>query len=311
MSDILYITGADRRYFATTLFLLESFERRLPGQRLMVCDYGLAPGQRDYLAERGQLLPRPASVPASLHPYAKKATILAYVGDLPWQGLCWIDADMLVTGLDATVMGDLWDRLVAADADIALTTDINGLTLGDVAAMDEGGTAMAPFRALLADSAADPAAPYLSVGFWLCRSRTLLADWDRRSRGLVPHPLFEQNVMALLAHGPGWGYAGRTLLLDPWEWQPQNHALPLITQTTDGFQVRGRPVRLVHCTAARHWFMDVYDGRVQVGRQSLAGYFRILRHPALRAFQTGLLHDHVDRHGAALARHGLLTGAQP
>ncbi|MBB6254818.1 hypothetical protein [Nitrospirillum iridis] len=313
MSGILYVTGADRRYFATTLLLLESFARRLPEDALMVCDYGLTPGQRAYLAERGQLLDRPGSVPETLHPYAKKAAILDYVGDRPWRGLCWIDADMLVAGLDADLMTRLWGRMEAAGAEIALTTDINGISLQDVAALDEGGTAMAPFRALLADSGADRTAPYLSVGFWLCRSRALLAEWDRRSRGLVPHPLFEQNVMALLAHGGHWGHAGRALLLDPVEWQPQNHLLPLIRpQDTgaagDGYVVRGRPVRLIHCTASRHCFMDVYDGHVQLGRQALAGYFRILRNPALRAFQTGLLHDHVARHGDALVRHGLLQG---
>ncbi|WP_044563741.1 hypothetical protein [Azospirillum sp. B4] len=316
MTAILYVTGADRRYFATTLLLLESFARRLPDAPLMVCDYGLDAGQQAYLKERGQLLPRPATVPESLHPYAKKAAILDYVGERPWRGLCWIDADMLVTGLDAGVMAGLAHRLEEAGADIALTTDINGVCLRDIAAMDEGGTAMAPFRALLADSGADPAAPYLSVGFWLCRSRALLADWDRRSRGLAPHPLFEQNVMALLAHGPRWGHAGRALLLDPVEWQPQNHLLPLIRPRRDGepgegHTVRGRPVRLVHCTASRHWFMDVYDGHVQVAGQALAGYFRILRNPALRAFQTSLLHDHVTRHGDALARHGLLRAGNP
>ncbi|MDZ5649335.1 hypothetical protein [Nitrospirillum sp. BR 11828] len=311
MSDILYVTGADRRFFATTLMLLESFAQQLPGERLMVCDYGLAPGQQAYLAERGQLLPRPADLPESLHPYAKKAAILEYVEALPWRGLCWIDADMLVTGLDAGVMARLFQRLDDTGAAIALTTDINGIALRDVAAMDEGGVALAPFRTLLADSGADPDAPYVSVGFWLCRSKSLLADWDRRSRGLTPHPLFEQNVMALLVHGPRWGHAGGALLLDPVEWQPQNHLLPLIHADGGGHAVRGRTVRLVHCTASRHWFMDVYDGHVQVGKGALAGYFRILRNPCLRAFQTRLLGDHVAHHGDALTRHGLLTAADP
>ncbi|TWB45726.1 hypothetical protein [Nitrospirillum pindoramense] len=311
MSGILYVTGADERYFATTLLLLESFARQMPQARLMVCDYGLAPGQLAYLADRGQLLPRPEGLPETLHPYAKKAAILDYVGDLPWQALCWIDADMLAVGLDGAIMAHLLQRLEASGADIALTTDINELTLSDVAAMDAGGTTMAPFRALLAESGADPAAPYISVGFWLCRSRALLVDWDRRSRGLRPHPLFEQNVMALLIHGPNWGYAGRALLLDPVEWQPQNHLLPLIRTAGDGYTVRGRTVRLVHCTSCRYWFMDIYKSHVEVQGQALAGYFRILQNPALRALQKDLLHDHVVRHGDALSRHGLLTIADP
>lgn len=309
MSGILYVTGADERYFATTLLLLESFARQLPQARLMVCDYGLGPGQRAYLAERGQLLPRPPGLPETLHPYAKKAAILDYVGDLPWQALCWIDADMLAVGLDDTVMAQLLQRLEASGADIALTTDINSLTLSDVAAMDKGGTGMAPFRALLADSGAGPAAPYISVGFWLCRSRDLLVEWDRRSRGMRPHSLFEQNVMALLIHGPRWGHAGRALLLDPVEWQPQNHLLPLIRPSGGGYGVRGRTVRLVHCTSCGYWFMDVYKSHVEVNGRALAGYFRILHNPALRALQTDLLHDHVTRHGDALARHGLLGDA--
>ena len=54
---ILYITGADANYFSLLFPLLNSFEVFCPGQKLMVCDFGMTPAQQKFYADLGILLP--------------------------------------------------------------------------------------------------------------------------------------------------------------------------------------------------------------------------------------------------------------
>ena len=60
--NIVFVTGADSAFFNSLLVCLQSFAERLPGRRLLVCDFGLTPAQAAFLRGLGQLLARPPAL---------------------------------------------------------------------------------------------------------------------------------------------------------------------------------------------------------------------------------------------------------
>jgi hypothetical protein len=61
---VLFVTGSDAAFFNSLLILLQSFAERMPGQRLLICDFGLKPAQARFLRDLDVLVPRPAELAA-------------------------------------------------------------------------------------------------------------------------------------------------------------------------------------------------------------------------------------------------------
>jgi len=293
------VTGGDDRYFLHLLLLIASFQRHCRGRRLLVCDFGLEARRRSFLERHVQLLPLPAGL-AARHVWDKKAALLRYLADEPFDALIWIDTDAMLV---ADAPGELARIAGASDAVLYCCAEdqtIEGF-IAQQRAKPEG------LVEHFAEAAARLGVPgdrsYLNSGFFLCRSRDFLAAWERLARSLPLHVLFEQNAFNLLAHSTV-GFHG----LERSQWNCSNADLDRVRRAAGGDFVtdRGEPVRVIHCTTnSRN--IDVLDTRIEFegGRTCLSGMLRVPINPAIRALQQELI-EFVASELPALKGHGLI-----
>jgi hypothetical protein len=76
--NIIFVTGSDAAFFNSMLVGLQSFAERMPGQRLLVCDFGFDGAQAGFLRGLDVLLERPPML-ASEGAFHCKAALLAYL----------------------------------------------------------------------------------------------------------------------------------------------------------------------------------------------------------------------------------------
>ncbi|MBF0422206.1 MAG: hypothetical protein HQL73_04370 [Magnetococcales bacterium] len=198
MTRRVYLTGATASYFLLTLPLLESFAQHArPGETLYVCDYGLSEAQRNFLRRKGQLLERPSSLAPNLHPYRYKASmgLFAQAHGLDADAVVWIDSDCLVTG----PLTQAIDQVLASYDDsrdfLAICQDMGG-SIADILRT----LPVAPFADMLADTNIPLENPYLNCAVFVLRCRDLLKEWQERVKDIQEHPLFEQNLLNILAY---------------------------------------------------------------------------------------------------------------
>jgi hypothetical protein len=60
--NVIFVTGSDAAFFNSMLVGLQSFAERMPGQRLLVCDFGFSGAQAAFLRGLGVLLERPPTL---------------------------------------------------------------------------------------------------------------------------------------------------------------------------------------------------------------------------------------------------------
>jgi len=186
------VTGVDKGMFFQLLLLGESLRRHSPGLTLHVCDFGLTAPQRAYIRRRFALLDKPPDIEVR-HPWDCKARLGRYVAGISCDAVVWIDADMIVlSDIDAPLQ-TLCEAMIADDHALA-APDI-GMSIGAQLAADP-----APSYAELLQ-VFDPSTPYLSSGFFMCRSVGFFEVWTQQTALMNFEMLYEQNAFNLTALG--------------------------------------------------------------------------------------------------------------
>lgn len=198
MSDrCVYLTGATASYFLLVLPLLESFATFAPnGEKLYVCDFGLSAPQKNFLEAKGQLLPRPASLESGLHPYRYKASMSLFAQELDYDAVVWIDSDCLVVGPFVQAVEAIMQAKADSGDFLSICQDLGGSIADMVRNLP-----LAPFDHLLEKAGISRDKPYLNCAVFVLRSHDTLKAWREQVVDLEEHPLFEQNLLNVLAYG--------------------------------------------------------------------------------------------------------------
>ena len=95
---VLFVTGSDSAFFNSLLVCLQAFAERMPGHRLMVCDFGLNHAQAAFLRGLGALLERPpiAAAGGVFHCKGALGHYLRHNGHAieGLSAVVWLDADL-------------------------------------------------------------------------------------------------------------------------------------------------------------------------------------------------------------------------
>ena len=310
--NLLFVTGCDAPFFNSLLVCLQAFAERLPGYRLLVCDFGLTGAQAEFLRGLGVWLERPPSL-RSRGVFHCKAALLRYLRhgghDIEdCDAVVWLDADITLMN---TVAGDFAAVIAAmttAGAELAACAEPSGRSLGQFIAET---AAMAPFAKMVTDTAIDSGLPYLSSGLFFCRSAALLDHWEALTRTIATHALFEQNMFNAAIHQNSVLF----LALDCEEWQAQGQSLErvrLVPGERTGrpaAQIGEKNIKSLHATSSASGHLLIATCRMTVHELDLTGPFKLLLAEPLRLHQLQLLASFMARHGAALLRLGICTRA--
>jgi hypothetical protein len=311
--NILFVTGSDSAFFNSLLVCLQSFAERLPGHRLLVCDYGLTNPQAKFLRGLGVLLERPPIL-SSRGVFHCKAGLVHYLhhdgykieGD---NAVVWLDADITLMKVGIGDFAAVIANMTSVGADVAACGEPGGRSVGQVATTFVETSAMAPFARTLAQVGIDARLPYFSSGLFFCRSTGFLSGWDEMTAAVDPHPLFEQNMFNVALYRE----AVPVLALDCDEWQAQGHSLDRIE--LDAAAAGGRPaarigcknIKTLHVTSPAPGHLLIAECRFRVREFDLIGPFKLFLAEPLRMHQLQLLARFVAVHGEALLRLGLCT----
>ncbi|MGN7611454.1 hypothetical protein ACQZV8_05135 [Magnetococcales bacterium HHB-1] len=308
MQPILFVTGADARYFSVAAPLLFSFQLFCPESKLYFCDYGLTAAQKRFLAHLGVLLPWPENLPEGLHPYAYKASMEFYVKNRPFETLFWIDADCLVTGpLDKAVYA-LYAQMPEGDF-LATCAD----RVGRVETfLERHRHEVKPFLPLLKQYPLEDKQSYLNCATFLLRSQKFLPLWRELTWGVKPHLVFEQNIFNILARN----HIDHVIELDSEVWNAHD-------QTLDQLEVDLADSKLtVRCGEKVCWVVHPtsFQGeRIEavIVEEPLMegmiweGLWKSARNPQLKELSRAFLKGFLDKYATDLLRFGVLSRSSP
>jgi hypothetical protein len=312
---VLFVTGSDAAFFNSLLILLQSFAERMPGQRLLVCDFGLAPAQVRFLNDLDALLPRPAEL-AARGVFACKAALACYLrakvrAIADYDALVWLDADLMLMKIGFADFAAVVGQMKSADTAVAVCSEPLGRNIGEMIATFAAAGKMAPFAQIVARSGIAREAPYFSTGLVFCRSTDILEHWMELAHVVADHPLFEQNMfnVAIEMH------AVPTLTLSCEEWQAQGRLLdkvrlaPSCSGGRPAAAIEGRNIKMLHTTSPEAGHLLIANCRMTVGNLELSGPFKLFLAEPLRMQQLQLLAAFMVAHGARLLGLGLCTQA--
>jgi len=312
---MLFVTGANSGFFNSLLVTLQSFAERMPGRRLLVCDYGLHPAQAEFLRRLGVLLEAPPKLPSRNVFYCKAALLryLRHSGDASAEDTTaiWLDGDLTFMDVGPRDFEAVVTAMKSAGARIAACREPAGRGLGQMTAAVADAARMAPFADAITAAGVDPALPYFSSGLFVCDSPAFLARWDEMTLAVEHHPLFEQNMFNLALHRDRVA----CMALDCEEWQAQGYSL-------DRLELRAAPpggraaafvgaknIKTLHATSPAPGHLLIAPCRLTVRELELVGTFKLLMAERLRMHQLELLARFVLTHGEALVRLGICTRA--
>ncbi|MBF0187861.1 MAG: hypothetical protein HQL50_08035 [Magnetococcales bacterium] len=310
MSETLYVTGANSRYFVMMCPLLMSFRLQSPETPLYVCDFGLTQAECRFLASLGILLPKPPDLPDDLHPYRYKAALHRFAEAKPYDTLVWIDADALITGPFVEKMEELIAEMEAQKTFIAVGQDSVG-TIGDYTGKFQ--EKVRPFTEMLDQTTISPDSPYLNCAVFAVRSPGFLEQWDTMSRHIPTHLTFEQNVFNILAYT----LFDRVSLLDKETWNVHDLDLDeakLATNLADRpFHVtlRGKEVLVVHATSFKGRAITARIVEAPAGDRMLDGILKTAKNPDLAQLYEVMLVSWINQHRQQLERSGVLEESRP
>ncbi len=225
--NIVFVTGSDAAFFNSMLVGLQSFAERMPGQRLLVCDFGFTGPQAEFLRGLGVLLQRPPML-ASAGVFHCKAALLAYLRhnrqDIgPDDAVVWLDADLTLMDVGVGDFAAVLAAMASAGVAMAVCPEPLGRSFGEMLSGPNAST-MALSTRIASQCGMDFALPYLSSGLFFCRSVGFLTRWQELTQGNAYHPLFEQNMFNVALHEKHAAF----LALDCEEWQAQGPSLDKI-----------------------------------------------------------------------------------
>lgn len=312
--NIVFITGSDAAFFDSMLVALQSFAERMPGQRLLVCDFGFTGAQAEFLRDLGVLLRRPPQL-ASRGVFTCKAALLAYLrhngyavgGD---DAVVWLDADLTLMQIDAGDFAAVLSAMTKAGIAIAVCREPLGRSFGG-SLSGANASAMAPSARIAMQLGMDFALPYVSSGLFFCRSAEFLTRWQELTQAIVDHPLFEQNMFNVALHQNRTAFVA----LDCEEWQAQGPSLDKVklVPTTSGGRAAARigdkNIKTLHTTSGMPGHLLIGNCRMTVRDIDLIGPFKLFMAEALRLHQLQLLASFVATHRETLLRLGICSRA--
>ncbi|MBF0628318.1 MAG: hypothetical protein HQL91_08855 [Magnetococcales bacterium] len=283
----LYVTGANAAYFPMLCVLQGAFQLYMPHLRLLVCDFGLTPGQARFLAAKKRLLPKPEDLASGRHVYYYKGCMQRYVAHLEFTALVWIDCDCLPVGPLDQAMHQLRTEHGLPARHLLASIDPVAADLGTF--LRQHGATVAPFARLMAEAPIPLDRPYLNGGLFRLADRATLVHYDAIMQRLTDHFLFDQNAFNHAVHAADLP----TVLLDPDLWNISGSRL-------DGLTCEEQPNSLPTFLygGQRVWNLHISDDKAQNHVQLVAldlpvdgGYLRgLLREPKLAVLRQ-LIHD--------------------
>ena len=312
--DILFVTGADATFFPTLLVTMQSFADRIEAQPLYVCDYGLEPPQAEFLRRRGLLLEFPPTLMRGLHPYRYKGALHEFIQNSvfpkdSYDAVVWLDGDLTLLNATFADFTQVVAEMMEDGAEIALTPTIDNLSIAELTdSLEARGQFLAPFRRLVADTAVDPALPYLSCGILFCRNMDILERWRDLSLVITHHHLVEQNVLNVLLRRNGVPLK----LLDCRTWQLYDAPLDRVAsalETGIPAEIDGQKLLILHTSSSKPDHLFVRVGTLQAGDVVLEGVFKLFMPETLLSHQLNLLARFLGNNGPELVELGICRRA--
>ena len=300
-----FVTGANSAFFPTLMVLLQSFAEQIDRRLLYVCNYGLAPAQREFLRRRGLLLERSPTLGPLMSPLREKAILHEYfrhsgLGAADADAVVWLDGDLTIVECSLAEIEAVTAEMARTDIEIAACPQ--GTIAELIAALRRHGSGGAPFESTLAESAIDTARPYYSTGIFVCRSPSFLERWCEVSRVAADQPVLDQNMFNIIVHRG----TRPVLALDIDIWQTQGDPLDRVQVTLDPARQRGRvmldgrPVKILHSTSHSMRQLFIGEASFSVADLMLQGGFKLLRPKPLLETQLGLLGRFLTENRAEL-----------
>jgi hypothetical protein len=312
--NIIFVTGSDAAFFNSMLVGLQSFAERMPGQRLLVCDFGFDGAQAGFLRGLGVLLERPPIL-ASEGAFHCKAALLAYLRHNgqqigPDDVVVWLDADLTLMDAGVADFAAVLTAMVSAGVAIAVCPEPLDRSFGQMLS-GSNASAMAPSARIAAQTGMDSALPYVSSGLFFCRSAAFLTRWQELTQGKAYHPLFEQNMFNVALHEKRSAFVA----LDCEEWQAQGPSLdrieliPAVNGGRLAALIGDKNIKTLHTTSGAPGHLLIGNCRMTVRDIELAGPFKLFLAEALRLHQLQLLARFLADHRDALLRLGVCRRA--
>ena len=305
----LFITGSNNGFFNSLLITLQSFTVRLPGQRLLVCDYGMAHQQREFLRSKGQLLERPPSLAADADVLACKAALLRYllhagIDMNDYDAIIWIDADLTFMGVAIEDFALIVDKMKVSNIGVAACSA--GSSIAQMSNIFTDSSVLEPFKQEIIQSGIDAGQPYFSVGLVVFRSQALLERWDELTSKFSWHPLYEQNMFNIVV------YRDQMLVMnmDIEEWQAQGASLDKIQIQMDQMNlpiasIGNKNIKILHTTSPLNNHIQVIKAKLSVLDVVLFGSFKLLRAKDMLSTQLNFLASYVAANKQILFQLGL------
>ena len=289
-----FVTGANSAFFPTLMVLLQSFAEQIDRRWLYVCDYGLAPPQREFLRRRGLLLERSPELGPPMSPLREKAILHDYfwhsgLDPTDADAVVWLDGDLTIVGCSLAEIEGVAAEMARRDVEVAACPQ--GTIAELVATLRRHGSAGAPFERILAERAIDTAKPYYSTGIFVCRSPSFLQRWAETSRVAADQAVLDQNMFNVIVHRG----ARPVLALDIDIWQTQADALERVRVTLDParpprrMMLDGQPVKILHSTSPSMRQLFIGMASFSIADLVMEGSFKLLRLKPLLEAQLELL----------------------
>ena len=311
--SLLFVTGGNAPFFNSLLVCLQSFAERLPGERLLVCDYGLSEPQAEFLRGLGLLLERPPEL-ATRDVFCCKAALLRYLDrnrmETQPDTVVWLDGDLTLMDVSVRDFQTVATAMMTAEAGVAACGEPSGKNIAAMIGSFADASALAPFADVVAAANIDAASPYFSSGLFFCSSPDFLTRWCDLTLTMKSHPLFEQNMFNVAL------YRDRVphLTLDCEEWQAQGQSLSRVElrdvpgQRAAAF-IGNKSIKTLHATSPGRGHLLIAECRLTVLDLDLTGTFKLFMAEPLRLHQIQLLASFILAHRDALTRLGICTPA--
>lgn len=249
--ETLHVTGANAAYFPMLCVLQGAYQLYMPGTRLMVCDFGLTPGQARFLDAKNLLLPRPAGLLSNRHVYYYKGSMYRYMEHLDFGSMLWIDCDCLPVGPLEQEIATIAQQNRVGAKDLVAAVDVNASTLGDFlrAHRDQ----VAPMAQLITERNLSLDLPYLSAGLFLMNNHEVLDQYAHIMQNIPEHLLFDQNAFNVAVHSA----AMPLIRLDSKVWNSSGAALEALIWDNSA------PLPVFYQDGKRVWNIHISDSKEQ------------------------------------------------
>lgn len=298
---ILFVAGADARFFALLGALIESFALKVPGAVLHVCDYGFTGKQRAFLEAKGMLLPRPPEMAADLHHFYKKAALIDYLAgrEQDADAVVWIDSDMVLVNPLLPDLETIVAAMRAQRAELAICREASAPSIHDfITSITAPNVTVEPFARMLAEHGIGTDQPYLNTGFFAVTEPALLRDWKALTFSVQPHLLLEQNMMNVVIHHR----SSRAAVLPNMVWNVHGPRLDEVGLAwDDGLDFSSTPVKVLHATSAQPNHISQIELTVKAPAGSVSTHFKSFTNPVLRRIHMEYARRFLDRHAELLA----------